>query len=275
MSDVCYISRGLPQGTILGPTLFSIMINDLKPVDALNAKVVRYADDQTFSVFVKKGYTDKSQLELDNISRWCIDNCLFLNAAKSKEMIICFSKILCDPPALIVDGTVIERVNTWKCLGVTFSNDLSWTPHIESIISRGQSITFLIRLIVTTNDLHRADLLFLIKSLLVPVLCYASPCWTNINKLDLAKLNAVYKRAFRILPSCYPNKCLNDILLDFQMGFFQDCTSTDHPLYSLIPCRSERASRNRGSLFPIPHTNTERFRRHFLVSSIKHYNRMK
>ena len=190
-------------------------------------------------------------------------------------MVICFSKWPCDPPPLSIDSSVIERVDRWKCLGVTFSCDLSWSAHVDSIISKGQSLIYLLRLIVTSNDLQCADLRFLIKSLLVPALCYASPCWSNISKQDLARLSAVYRRAFRILPGCCPNKSLEEILLDLQMNFFYDCTSKDHPLHSLIPCRSERASRNRRSLIPVPRTNTERLRRHFLVSSILHHNQMK
>ena len=272
LSDSCLISRGLPQGTLLGPSLFSIMINDLKPIDVANVKVIRYADDQTFSIFVKKNMDDVSQLELNNISSWCVDNGLFLNAAKSKEMIICFSKRPCDPLPLSVDSSVIERVETWKCLGVTFSRDLSWSAHIDSIIKKAQSLIYLLRLIVTSNDLQGANLKFLIKSLLVPVLCYASPCWANISKQDLARLSAIHRRAFRILPGCVPNMSLEEILLNLQMNFFQDCLSQEHPLHSLIPCRTERASRNRKSLIPVPRTNTERLRRHFLASSIVYYN---
>ena len=88
-------------------------------------------------------------------------------------MILSFTKDHCNPPLLTVDQSLIGRVDRWKCLGITISSSLSWTHHFNNVISKGQSKLYLIRCVVSSSGLSRADLVFLIESLLVPVLCYA------------------------------------------------------------------------------------------------------
>ena len=149
---------------------------------------------------------------------------------------------------------------------------MSWTYHFDSIITKGQSLIYLIRCIITSNDLLRPDLDFLVNSLLVPVLCYASPCWSNSTKWDQARLASLHKSAYRIMQGISPSRSLYEIIQDINWNFFRDCLNADHPLHSLIPSRTERASRNRGSIIPVPRANTERLRRHFLIASIKSHN---
>ena len=73
----------MPQGTILGPILFSIMVNDIT-VDSDSSTLVKFADDLTLCVLVK-GIQDQALLEEQNILRWAQDNLMTINLTKTKE----------------------------------------------------------------------------------------------------------------------------------------------------------------------------------------------
>ena len=79
------ISKGVPQGTILEPILLLIMVNALKSVDNTTSLVVKYADDITLSTCRSKNY-DCSDLEVNAIKKWAVDNQMTINLSKTKDL---------------------------------------------------------------------------------------------------------------------------------------------------------------------------------------------
>ena len=77
----------MPQGTILRPILFSVMLNDIQVVDSDSSTSAKFADDLTLSVLVK-GTRDQAPQEVQNIFSWAQDNLRTINLTKTKEMVV-------------------------------------------------------------------------------------------------------------------------------------------------------------------------------------------
>ena len=115
-TDYVNINREVSQGTELGLVLFSVMINDIKTVNAQN-ELVKFADDLTLEV-LRYNYGDTSMIEVSNIREWSERNRMHLNMEKTYEMVI-MSKIPTPLPATIPNT---NRKSWLKILGITLEN---------------------------------------------------------------------------------------------------------------------------------------------------------
>ena len=131
---------GVPQGSIWGPLLFIIYMNDL-PNAVKSADICMYADDTSMSSTVKNTRDLETEIipEFLNISDWLKTNKLPLHARKTEFMIMgshqrvgtigCARTI----PAIVTDGKVVKRVAHTKSLGIVIDEYLSWDKHIDYI----------------------------------------------------------------------------------------------------------------------------------------------
>jgi hypothetical protein len=123
---------GVPQGSILGPLLFIIYINDLTNVSSL-IEVVMFADDT--NLFIKEKsiekLTETANLELSKISKWFKLNKLSLNIKKTNFILFRNKKRkhLTSVPIIKIDDTKIEQVQNTKFLGVIINESLTWNDH--------------------------------------------------------------------------------------------------------------------------------------------------
>ena len=138
LSTARTITCGVPQGSILGPLLFLMYINDL-PNCRQNASSRMFADDTNISLTAKTLIELKLEInpELSNVNRWLKANKLSLNVAKTELMIIGSRQRLhtqSDEIDIEMDGEKIKRVDDTKSLGLSIINyRLSWSKHVEEI----------------------------------------------------------------------------------------------------------------------------------------------
>ena len=132
------ISAGVPQGSILGPNLFSIHINDLPTACPLNSTTVLFADDTTIYVTGPSVAEVNSTLSraLAGCHSWLAENKLSLNLRKTKCMLIHSSRRSVPPLEIELFDTPIEQVRCFKFLGCIINDHLTWDDHIAHVSSK-------------------------------------------------------------------------------------------------------------------------------------------
>ena len=151
ISSSSKVLSGVPQGTVLGPTLFLLYINDLPSY--VNSPVRLFADDCVIYREIKT-YQDVSTLQSDvnGLHRWERDWLMDFNAEKCFVLNITRKR---NPSKnkYSLKGQVLQTVKTTTYLGVEISDDLSWSPHISKITKKAnRSLGFLRRNLVTNNS---------------------------------------------------------------------------------------------------------------------------
>ena len=139
LSDPLPIHYGVPQGSILGPLLFIIYINDLSSV-VKYCHVQLYADDTLLCVSSLTVNVIESKLseDMERIITWLSGNCLFLNYEKTKVMLVGTHQRLCKVTNFTVtvmdtdnQQITLERVYVFKYLGVILDPSLTWSDYID------------------------------------------------------------------------------------------------------------------------------------------------
>jgi hypothetical protein len=173
LSCISHVTSGVPQGSILGPALFNIVIGFLSPVHS-STGMFKYADDITLSIPIFKSGNNVT-LELNNVFNFSLVNGLFLNFDKCNYIFISF-KSNCLP----IEVENIHEKYYVKVLGIHFTNDLKWDFHFEKIIKKANQRFYAIRILkpfLNVNDMIHAYSCF-IRSLLE----YCSPLFIGLNK---------------------------------------------------------------------------------------------
>ena len=194
-SDSSNIKTGVPQGSILGPLLFGIYVNDISLASKIFTAII-YADDTSLSSTHNTFRCNTNvniNNELSKISEWLKINRLSLNTKKTKAMIFHMPEKQVTTPTLEIDETSIEFVNNFNYLGITIDKHMSWQDHINNIANK------ISKYIGIINKLKKyvspKTLLLMYNSFILSSLNYGILVW-DYNTDKLLKLQ---KRAVRVI----------------------------------------------------------------------------
>ena len=185
-----------PQGTKLGPILFAVLVNSL--LRDWNFRI-KFVDDLTTIEFIPRCSLSVTPLLVNDIYDYASTRGMRLNSKKCKEMIINFLQYrLPFQDALQVGGNTIERVSSYKLLGVYLNNDLSWNLHCDYITKKANKRLYILRILRRARVGYQ-QLVTVYCSLVRPILEYAAPVWSAIPDYLKAKVERVQKRALKII----------------------------------------------------------------------------
>ena len=198
------ITCGVPQGSVLGPLLFIIYVNDLAHVSN-KLFTLMFADD-TSTFITGKNITELCNSlndELCKIVLWLKSNKLSLNIDKTHFMVFQPRKKYKDNIFDVkLDGKHITRVHFCKFLGVILDDELRWSNHIMYIKNKVSKVIGI--MYKARTRLRKDHLLILYNSMILPYLSYCNLSWSSATITNLTPLVTVQKRAIRAI--CYLSK---------------------------------------------------------------------
>ena len=200
-SSRCPVLSGVPQGTVLGPTLFSIYINDL-PESILHGSIKLFADDCIIYKAIRAPEdTEKLQEDLCALQEWQERWLMRLNVSK------CFTMNVLHPRRNKIithyklHNHLLSPVEHYKYLGIIIQNDLKWHLHIQSITSKANQMLGLLKRNLRTPFMHLRERAYL--SLVRPKLEYATTVWSPHLTTDKIALEKIQRRGARYVKGIY------------------------------------------------------------------------
>ena len=200
------ITTGVPQGSILGPILFLIYINDLSRATSI-LDTISFADDTTLLGHLNKirelisdGKTcsDIINDELSKVYDWLIVNKLSLNVSKTEYMIFHQPGKRFEKLFLSINSISIELTDIFRFLGLTLDTRLSWKHHLNRVCSK---ISSAVGVLNRLKKLLPKNVLFMIyNSLVLPYMNYCLVCWGSINTNRILLLQ---KKAVRAITNSH------------------------------------------------------------------------
>jgi hypothetical protein len=282
------ISCGVPQGSILGPLLFLLYVNDIFRVSEEIFPII-FADDT--NVFLEgRNLTDICNslcFELKKVSHWLQANKLTLNIKKTQYM--CFRSIRKKIDAnhsINIDGEPVTFVNSCKFIGVTLDPYLRWDSHIKVVkakVAKGIGV-----LCKAKKYLNFDTLKMLYYSLIYPHFTYCVEVWGNASAIQITPVLKLQKKIIRILTnSSYHAETANlfknlkilklsDIITFFTVLLMfkfvrKELPSSFNDMFQWNYDISKKSSRNSNKLY-IPTCRTAHYQKSFRFQGVKQWN---
>jgi hypothetical protein len=286
-SEIGLIKAGVPQGSVLGPLLFLIYINDITDVTTTNIKL--FADDT--SLYIEVDNPDAANTasnilntNLESMQQWANQWLVNFSPRKTKLMTCSFKKQ--KYPAIQFNNVTLDDVDHHKHLGLTIASNLSWTVHINSLLSSVSTMADVLKRL--KYSLNRQSLETIYFSFIRPKLEYGSHIWDNCSKRDAEALENFQMEIMRIVTGA--RKGTSHQLLYQETNWqtlaerrkanklkqISKIVNADVPVYlqSLLPAKvgdTRPASRN-SDHFKLIKTRTETFKKSFIPSGINLWN---
>ena len=199
-SAVLPVISGVPQGSVLGPYLFLVYINEIVDTISEDSKIVMFAYDIALYRAIRSPLDFiLLQLDVDAICNWIALNYLKLNILKCCYMIFTRKRYPTLPTTpLVVNNLALAKVDSFKYLGVNLSTNLSWSEHVNCIATKTRRLVGLLyRRFYGYLSPHIMVKLY--TTIIRPHLEYACTVWSPYLQKDIQTLENVQKFCFQSL----------------------------------------------------------------------------
>lgn len=192
-SNECIVENGKPQGSIISPILFLIMINDVFK-DLQNSVNVAL-----FGAMWKRGrhveyIVNKMQQSVDAVQKWALEWGFRISFDKTKTVFFTRKNISIDLK-LKIAGSELERVECFKYLGLWFDKRLTWSVHIQKMIGKCKKVLNVMRCLCGVDWGANRTIYF---SLIRSVFDYGCVAYRSAAKFHLSKLDVIQHKALRL-----------------------------------------------------------------------------
>lgn len=221
-SDEEGISYGVPQGSILGPTLFQLYINQLCNLQLSNSEIFTYADDTAIVIHGTdwSELKESAEISLRRVQQWLSTNLLTLNIKKTQYVAFALLNSQQPPPNYSIiahtcnNGTLcscipITKVTSAKYLGVYIDEKLKWHAHIEALTNRVRKLIAIFKNLRRSADFSTLKMVYF--ALVESNLTYCISAWGGAGKTLLLKLERAQRALLKVLmfkPFRYPTAAL-------------------------------------------------------------------
>lgn len=278
LSDDLPVSYGVPQGSIIGPTLFLIYLNGLCELPLQNGRIIAYADD-TALLFHGKSWSDvysHAQHGFNTVCTWLQYNILTLNADKSRYITFKIKNTKLAPSDelhTIVAHTcsllspcncpTLQKTNQYKYLGVMIDSKLSFQPHIDLLASRVRKLIYVFKALRNITNLTLLNSIYI--SLCQSIITYCISAWGGACKYNLIKLERSQRAILKVcnsLPFRFPSHELYQRchVLTVRQLFVQNTILKQH---TILPFKSSLLEYRRKNIFPTKAVSTSYAQRFF------------
>ena len=213
LSNFREIVCGVPQGSILGPALFILFVNDM-PELVQKAKISQYADD---TVIYASGHSETDiavnlNLDLGRLTKWCRENKLHVNCNKTKYLTFGprGKTSACVGSNLEMDGSKLNRVTTYKYLGITLDQNLTYDSHLAILARNVRHKVYLLRTVRPHLTIYAA--LQIYKTMILPIIEYGSALYAAAANKHIVRLQTIQNSGLRAvfgLPRLTPTRILH------------------------------------------------------------------
>ena len=214
-SDSNYINTGVPQGSILGPLLFILYINDL-PGCFNHCEVNMYADDTAF-YFAHQDMDEVSDAlnqDLSKVYKWLCANKLSLHVGKTNTLLICNHQKRNFLPRtelqVNLNENIISQNDHLSYLGVHIDSSINFNTHIDMLVKKVNKAIGALKYCSAFVNVETRKTLY--NSLVLPHFDYCATIWSNVSSRHIIRLQRLQNRAMRYILKAPPRSHIEDLL---------------------------------------------------------------